>query len=268
LAVTELSLDEEAVASKVAALHVIQVIQTLTPPLRRATDLAATFTNRLAAELAEDDAFASWFSTADRQLRLRKGSVRRRFRRGDATVGQMLLRIMETSGLTRAEMVEILGSLGHEAARVRSVQPQHLVDGTLGWGARQHRSDDCFAAALATCLQIPIEEVPDPRIDERLAAGDSVEDIDDDARDELERWLTGRNLRMVLHRVVPAARRRWIGIVPLRGAFTDHCVVMSDARLLFDPARPRLFKAEDVRFGLSFQALTSRKTNKEQPHAA
>lgn len=37
-----------------------------------------------------------------------------------------------------------------------------LKDGTMGFYSRPDRPDDCFAAALATCLQVPIWEVPDP----------------------------------------------------------------------------------------------------------
>jgi hypothetical protein len=53
-----------------------------------------------------------------------------------------------------------------------------LRDGTLGYLARAGPEDGCFASALATCLQVPIGDVPDPRLDERLAAGESPEAID------------------------------------------------------------------------------------------
>ena len=48
---------------------------------------------------------------------------------------------------------------------------KRLADGTIGYFTRPPRQDDCFAAALATVLRVPIAEVPDPRIDERLARG-------------------------------------------------------------------------------------------------
>ena len=78
---------------------------------------------------------------------------------------------------------------------------------------------------------------------------------------------------MVLHRKVPARRRRWIGIVPVRGWFQSHCLVMNHGEKLFDPTQgivrtPLLdvalgvppaptfgFEPRHVRFGLSFQAL-------------
>jgi hypothetical protein len=60
-----------------------------------------------------------------------------------------------------------------------------LADGSIGYAARPRwlggrwfpREDDCFASALATVLQVPIDELPDPRIDERLAAGESAGEI-------------------------------------------------------------------------------------------
>ena len=146
--------------------------------------------------------------------------------------------------------------------------PKQLDDGTIGYFVRAPREDDCFAAALATVLQVPIEQVPDPRIDERLAAGESPDDIDRSARSELDRWLAARDLTMVVHAELPTHRRRWIGVVTLPGAFNDHCLVMSHDRFLFDPVHYlehltgqsdrhpsiRQFRPEDISYGLSFTA--------------
>src|SRR5437762_1844887 len=95
----------------------------------------------------------------------------------------------------------------------QSARRTRLTDGTTGYHVRNGRRDDCLAAALATCLQVPIEEVPDPRIGERLDAGEAPEDIDRSAWRELRRWLAERGLQMCSHRTVPANRHRWIGIV-------------------------------------------------------
>jgi len=110
-----------------------------------------------------------------------------------------------------------------------------LPDGTVGWYVRLPRSDDCWAAAVATCLQVPIEDVPDPEVDARLRAGEDPGEIDRSAWEEFSKWLAERELRMVAHKSVPVARRRWVGIVPHAGAFNDHTLVMSGSELLFDP---------------------------------
>lgn len=144
---------------------------------------------------------------------------------------------------------------------------RRLPDGTLGYFVRLPRKDDCFAAAIATVLQVPIDDVPDPRIDDRLAGGERPDDIGRAATLDLRRWLATRNLRMVVHRHVPVARRRWIGIVVMPGNFNDHCLVMNHTHLLFDPAaacdfldleqskRRRVWKPDDISFGLSFRQI-------------
>jgi hypothetical protein len=154
----------------------------------------------------------------------------------------------------------------HEAVKRASVTlgRKRLADGTLGYYVRAPRSDDCFAAAIATVLQVPIEDVPDPRLDERLAAGETPEHINRSAQDQLRRWLAGRGLRMVTHRMLPARHRRWIAVIPMRGHFNDHCIVMARDQLLFDPAAVygagmyfrglwvREFRPQDATYGLSF----------------
>jgi hypothetical protein len=143
-------------------------------------------------------------------------------------------------------------------------KPVRLRDGSLGYPVRAPRSDDCFAAAIATCLQVPIEQVPDPRLDERLTAGDAVDEINRAAEQELMTWLANRGVRRLLHRTVPVARKRWIGVVPMPGTFNDHCLVMSGGEILFDPVDPRrsgeldgrrlrAFQAGDVKYGFSFR---------------
>jgi hypothetical protein len=139
-----------------------------------------------------------------------------------------------------------------------------LPDGTVGYVARG-RWDDCFASALATTLQVPIEQVPDPRIEERTQAGESPESIDRSAWQELERWLAGRGLAIEEHRDFKdaATRERWIGVVHQPGWFNDHCLVMCHDRVLFDPtvydpdwarvAGVRVWRADEVSYGYSFR---------------
>jgi hypothetical protein len=129
---------------------------------------------------------------------------------------------------------------------------------------RPLRDDDCFAAAVATTLQVPPEHLPDAHIDERLRARETVEQITASFWTEWNRWLSDRQLRMTVHPTPPVNRRRWIGIVPFLGAFNDHCLVMSRDELLFDPVPPResatgrsvrQFNPADVRSGLTFEKV-------------
>jgi hypothetical protein len=124
-------------------------------------------------------------------------------------------------------------------------------------GYYQTRNDDCMRAAVATCLQVPIEDVPDPRLDERLAAGDDPDELDRLARAELEGWLAGRGLRLVRHWRLPVDRERWIGVSPGPGEFGDHVLVMTRAEILFDPASyipgmERLARLRPLSYGITF----------------
>jgi hypothetical protein len=150
-------------------------------------------------------------------------------------------------------------------------QPVTLRDGSLGYYARLPRTDDCFAAAVATTLHVPIEDVPDARLDERVAAGESIADVDRSAQLEWKKWLTRRGLRMVVHSKVPTNRRRWIGVIELGGPFNSHCLVMDRGRMLFDPSyigdrlgRIRLlaFGPGQITHGLSFQ--TTRREDRKK----
>lgn len=114
-----------------------------------------------------------------------------------------------------------------------------LADGTVGYTVR--RVDDCLAAAIATTLQVPIEEVPDPHVRERIRGGEDPAEINDQSAQVLKSWLADHGLRMVVHRRVPAARRRWIGIVPHSWWFHSHCMVMRFGEILFDPSETYLF---------------------------
>src|SRR5450755_2251684 len=109
-----------------------------------------------------------------------------------------------------------------------------LSDGTVGWHMR--RVDDCQAAALASLLQVPLSEIPDARLDERLARGESVEHVDKTAGAQMLKWLDGRGLKLIRHGRPPTHLPRWLGIVPNPAPFQGHCLIMARDRVLFDPS--------------------------------
>jgi hypothetical protein len=139
-----------------------------------------------------------------------------------------------------------------------------LRDGTVGYFSR--RPDDCFASALASCLQVDIADVPDAHIDERLAAGESPDEINRRMWGEITEWLERRNLTMITHPEPPTDCARWIGVVEVPGHFNSHCLVMVQGEHIFDPStvaradgrQVRLFGAERVTRGLSFEAQTTK----------
>jgi hypothetical protein len=132
-----------------------------------------------------------------------------------------------------------------------------LADGTVGYHMR--RTDDCWRAAVATCLQVPIEELPDARIDQRLAAGEPIEQVDEAAWSEMCEWLAARGWTLIEHSAPPVHLDRWIGIVPVNRPFASHSLVMTGPRVLFDPsAKPgvRTFYPIEVKLGYSFTKET------------
>ena len=157
-----------------------------------------------------------------------------------------------------------------EALGVKFERPAtvKLRDGTVGWCVRPGRRDDCFASALATCLQVPIDQCPDPEIDRRLTAGETIEAIDASAWQQLNDWLYRRGILMTYHTTPPAHRRRYVGVIAAPGAFEDHTVVCDRREILFDPAiwqqvadgdpvpdaRVCEWTFEDIAFGFSFRS--------------
>jgi hypothetical protein len=135
-----------------------------------------------------------------------------------------------------------------------------LADGTIAYYGRivEGRADECFAAALATSLQVPIDDVPDSHLDERLAAGEDPDEITRPVWADIGEWLRGRRLRMLEHQRLPIHRRRWIGACPTPELFSDHCLVMSHGDLLFTPIPEAYgflpFTPREIRWGMSFQA--------------
>ncbi|MEX2196828.1 MAG: hypothetical protein WD844_16255 [Thermoleophilaceae bacterium] len=143
-------------------------------------------------------------------------------------------------------------------------------DSELLYCMHPDRRDDCFRVALATVLQVPLEQLPDVRLDARLTAGDDPEAINDESWARLELFLRKRGLRFGVHRDLPEPGgwgptahavfdcQRWIGVVEVdqeqmdaqadfipaaaaarSGAgsnFLDHCLVMAWDRVYFDPA--------------------------------
>lgn len=100
------------------------------------------------------------------------------------------------------------------------------------------RGDDCFPAAIATALQHPIEQVPDLRIDARIAAGEDPVTVSRSSWLRIDRWARELGFVLTIHDEVPVARDRWVGVCPdPAGSWMlgDHCLVMSRERLLFDP---------------------------------
>lgn len=150
-----------------------------------------------------------------------------------------------------------------------------LADGDIGYCVQPPRSDECFRATIATAIQVPIELVPDPRLDLRLENGDGPERINRESWVQLAKWLDGRGLRIVFHETVPADRERWIGVCvatpdqrnqwrELSGfdsPFLDHCLNFHYDDIVFDPAislkpppeqRLRAYRPSEVTYGISF----------------
>ena len=114
-----------------------------------------------------------------------------------------------------------IGRARLEAVKAALLQgPEHdaapttvLGDGTAGYYMR--RGDDCWPAAIATVTQVPLDEVPDLRLDEQVELGQDPAEVELWAWQTVEDWCSDQALRMVLHTQLPARRRRWIGVVPV-----------------------------------------------------
>lgn len=196
--------------------------------------------------------------------------------RNDGRAGQgKLLRPVAPPGSVRSPR----GEPPNRAARraKRGAKPHgpprpitRLENGDIGYACDPMRRDDCFRAAVATATQIHVEQLPDLRLQDRLDAGEDPDEISDESWQRIADWLDGRGLQLVVHKIVPADRERWIGvcvtpgltrILDERRQFTDHCLVMSHGTVIFDPAKsvmaPRgtevkTWQPADVTYGLSF----------------
>lgn len=99
---------------------------------------------------------------------------------------------------------------------------------------------------------IPLDQLPDARIDQRLAAGETIEQVDKTAWGQMLRWLDGRGLKLIRHSRPPTHLPRWIGMVPNERPFQSHSLVMAGPKILFDPAvKPgiRTFYSIEIEFG-------------------
>ena len=137
-----------------------------------------------------------------------------------------------------------------------------LRDGSLGYV--QRRADDCLQAAIASCLQVPMHQVPDLQINRQLAAGTDPEELDRAIRETMGRWLAVQGVRFVLHAGSLPTSGRWIGVA--RGpslddrAAADHCLLMVGRDCLLETSRPvgdldRELRLgyEDVDYGITIE---------------
>lgn len=108
-----------------------------------------------------------------------------------------------------------------------------LRDGTRGY--HQRHFGDCMQMAIATCLQIRPDLVPNLHLDRLVCEGRDPEEIDRMYYATMNPWAEGNGLRIVEHAVPPSSERRWIGVVRAPD-YMDHCLVMSRSDFLFDPA--------------------------------
>lgn len=160
---------------------------------------------------------------------------------------------------------------------------ERLAGNEVGYYADPLRADDCFRAAIATATQIPIEQVPDLRLQARLNRGDDPDEVSEQSWQRIAEWAERRGLQLMLHEKheVPADRERWIGVcavpalvrlrlegLPQARPFIDHCLVMSYGEIFFDPAataiaprgmRVQTWEPDDVTYGLSFDPIDPKK---------
>jgi hypothetical protein len=147
--------------------------------------------------------------------------------------------------------------------RARFAARCQLPDGAIGYAMRRY--DDCWQAAVATVIQVDVDEVPDAHADARLAAGETPEQAEQSAGREFDEWLAARSLLARVHKSVPVNADRWLGIVPRPGWAQGHCLVMAHDDLLFDPARAigaldqsrrvRIWGPDDVAVGVTFASV-------------
>lgn len=136
---------------------------------------------------------------------------------------------------------------------------KRLRDGTLGYHMR--RVDDCFQAAVASCLQVQPHLVPDMQIVDQIAGGKDPEQILQEGWQKMSVWAEAQGVRMVVHPLPPVTARRWIGVSFALGAFQGHCLVMNKRDALFDPLGAPISGAEfavatsvdDLDFGITFE---------------
>ncbi|MEK6273356.1 MAG: hypothetical protein AABM42_12055 [Actinomycetota bacterium] len=155
----------------------------------------------------------------------------------------------------------------------------------VGYAMDPFREDDCFQAAIATATQVPIEQVPDLDIDRQLEEGVDPLTIDELGWQRIERWAGKRGLELRFWDELPVPRERWIGVSRLDQGllrqiflasgdpptprlhgdeylFFDHCQVMADDQLVFDPVcsqspppghTHKAYSISEMVYGISFE---------------
>ncbi len=106
----------------------------------------------------------------------------------------------------------------------------------IGYAMHPHRGDDCLSAAIATCTQIPIEQVPDLKLNHRSRVGESADEISRTSWERIERWAKRQALALVVSHEVPMPLDRWIGVTEGTTPLGGHSLVMSHDRLFFNPS--------------------------------
>ncbi len=225
-------------------------------------------------------------SKADRREAERRKAERRERRKAERRQAERCSQ--SAAGAKPSHPLTAPGALAHtpgaHAREIWASQPQHPVvqlgDDGVGYCMHPTRPDGCLRVALATATQIPVDQVPDLHLDQRVRAGEDPEEISRDSWARIEQWLSGRGLRLVIHDAVPVDRDRWVGVIGGRvdeaamaavgvemgnadNPFLDHCIVLSYERIVFDPAvslKPQLppgmrlptWQLSQIEYGLSF----------------
>jgi hypothetical protein len=120
-----------------------------------------------------------------------------------------------------------------------------------------------FKAAIASCLQIPMHEVPHLQVNQQLDVGKEPEEVEQATDEALSRWLTEQGVRLVVHSGHLPTTGRWIGVVrgPVRGEFARR-PLPGDTRpdCLFETSKPVgefdravRFGYEDVDYGITIE---------------
>lgn len=126
-----------------------------------------------------------------------------------------------------------------------------LPDGRTGH--YQRRQDDCMGAALATCLQVAYEDVPD----QSAAPGTYADDVA--SWTALSEWVRDRGMRLRFHNRPPEGCQAYIAVGPAGEDRYRHVfVVVGDH--IFDPGSGFKFPAglhmeptHKVEFAISFE---------------
>ena len=151
-----------------------------------------------------------------------------------AEAGQVLIREYprELAKLRRQAMLRPVPVNGNRAlGRRQGYFETVLRDGTLGYF--QRRLDDCFQASMASLAQVPMHQVPDPRIDRELASGLDPEELGRVVAQQFIQWAEQHGLTILKFSEPPTSAERWVGVAS-NGAnpWHDHCLVDERGRVL------------------------------------